>query len=162
MIDWSEIKYFSPNYPSEAVFKLVEDLIEPDLMRALDQYRGLLGYSINPSPLPEAWARRDASNSQHNVIYGSDGRLIRLSCAGDVFPNCDIQTAFQVAAGCGLFGGIGVYLDTKYNGKPKMMMHLDIRKIHVAIWWARVNGAYIYAHRKNEQALFFKTIAGVI
>ena len=162
MIDWSKIAFFSPNYPSEYVFRQVGDLLEPALMTAIDEYRGLLGARIDPSPLPEAWARPNAPNSQHNVEIGADGKPTRLSCAGDVFPNCDIRMAFRVAAGCGLFGGIGVYLDTQYAGKPKMMLHLDIRKIDVSIWWARVNGVYIYAHREEEQDLFFKTIAGVV
>jgi hypothetical protein len=160
-INWQEIQFFNPDFPSESVFKQVEDLIEPNLMLAIDRFRGLLGARIDPSPLPEAWARHGSPNSQHNVVYSEMGKPIRLSSAGDVFPTCDIRTAFQVAAGSGLFGGIGVYFDTNYGGQPRMMMHLDIRKIEVAIWWARVNGVYIYAHRKDEQDLFFKAIAGV-
>jgi hypothetical protein len=159
MINWNEISYFSPNYPSEAVFKQVQDLIDPALIRAIDQYRGLLGARIDPSPLPEAWARHGAPNSQHNVETDINGKPIRLSRAGDVFPDCDIKTAFQVAVGCGLFGGIGVYFDTQYNGEPRKMMHLDIREIKVSIWWARVNGVYIYAHREDERDLFFKALA---
>ncbi len=162
MIDWSKIKYFSPDYPSEAVFKEVEDLIEPGLMSALDEFRDLLGTPIDPSPLKSAWARFDAPTSQHYVEVAENGRPTRLSCAGDIFLSCDIRTAFRVAVGCGLFGGIGIYLDTKYNGNPRMMMHLDIRKVKVSLWWARINGVYVYAHKESEYNTFFKALAGII
>jgi len=119
-----------------------------NLFFALDKYRDLLGSYVYPSPEPGALARttNDEIDSTH---YANLNMTIR-SKAADVFVVERIDRAFMIALSSQLFGGIGVYGDTKFRSKQWPMLHLDIRPLgqghskETALIWMRIKGKYIY------------------
>lgn len=134
-VDWSDIENFSPGeFPAGVLEK-----IEPGFIYALEFFRVQLGCIVNPSPLVGGWIREGGSEtSRHYVGNG------RKSDAGDVFCDCDPFHALIVAIRCG-FTGIGLYFDTKYDGKPHWMLHLDKRPTsngNPVIWVRDKSGKY--------------------
>lgn len=119
-----------PNF-SESEFDHIDlSRMNENLFIELQNYRDMLGKRIYPSPLQDAWHRESGSTTSRH--YAID----RLSDAGDVFPDCHILEAFVTALRC-KFGGIGVYLDTHYQGKPWPMLHLDMRPVDQQAIWLR-------------------------
>lgn len=118
----------------------------PDLLIGLQTYRNILGSIIYPSPVQGALARfNENHNSMHSVYKsGNEG----LSKAIDVFCNTSIFKAWTVALNSNLWGGIGVYFDTKYNGMVWPMLHLDKR--NVPLVWFRSEGIYYYPHTTKD------------
>ena len=156
-IDWSDIENFSASEFSHV------DLnhLSCEVIYELQYFRDVLGHKVFPSPVPKAWCRYDGSKtSQH---YAVD----RLGTAGGVFPDCYIGEALLAALRTN-FGGIGIYLDTFYNGEPKPLIHLDLRPIsQQAIWFAEtINGERVYTTfypHKNPTVLreIFKKLSEV-
>ena len=134
-----QIRHFKPSEFSEWI-----GYGHPKLFCSLDEFRRILGCRIFPSPAPGALARFDWSDrkSQHFCDYQGP----RLSKAVDVFPDCQIEHAFIMAMCSQLFGGVGVYFDTFYNGKKWPMLHLDIRDIEdvTLIWFRHQHNDYRY------------------
>lgn len=124
--------------------------MQPALIVQLDALRERLGQPIHPSPLPDGWARTTGSTTSRHYAVN------RLSDAGDVFPEGDIRDAWLAACGIRAFGGIGVYFDTHFRGRPWPMLHVDLRPGE-RIMWARIGGRYVYPHRSPaERDTFFE------
>jgi len=130
-MDWSKISYFKASEFPESPDKYASER----LIETLDIWREFLGHRIYPSPAPGALARLDGDpNSRHYAVG-------RLSDAVDVFPDCGIREAWLAAIRSQMWGGIGVYFDTHFKGKPWPMLHLDLRPGATAVWY-RSNGQY--------------------
>ena len=136
------MRYFSPSEFPEDPNKHAEPL----LLNNLDSLRHSYGELIYPSPVEGALARFDSasSDSQHFAGNGS------LSRAVDWFPGGSVQKAWLFAVSSGLFGGIGIYFDTHYQGRKWPMIHTDIRDRTPALLWYRMDGSYYY-FQYNEQ-----------
>jgi len=108
-----------------------------NLITRLAEFRKALGSSLIPTPVPEGIVRTDerSSGSQHYAID-------RLSTAIDVFlpDTTDARVAFILA--CQFFTGVGIYYDTSLKGKPRVMLHLDMRESPLV--WCRHKGDYHY------------------
>lgn len=125
-----DINHFSENEFPEGVLEHVS----PELIKKLDEFREKLGVAVTPSPVETGWIRTHGSEtSRHYVGRNAD---LRLSDAGDVFPNCDLFYAMVVAIQVG-FKGIGLYYDTFYGGKKRPMLHLDLRESEKPVIWVR-------------------------
>jgi hypothetical protein len=141
-INWGEIRYFARDNFSEDP----EQHAEPGLIYSLDDYRGLLGFPLIPSPTRGALARfrKTESESRH---YADNGAL---SDAQDLFPDGDPGQAVLVALTSQLWGGVGLYLDTTYQSIAWPMLHLDLRPLghnhsrKTALLWIRRDGEYTY------------------
>jgi len=126
--------------------------VDARLLHALDEYREHLGRPLHPSPAPGAWARGEGSPGSRHYAVG------RLADAGDLFPEAPLRTAWRVAVQSRLFGGIGLYVDTHFRGVRWPMLHLDLREER--IWWARVEGRYVYPQQEGEaEDEFFRLLA---
>jgi hypothetical protein len=113
-----------------------------ELLFNLQHFRTLLGVPFYPSKAKGALARFDDKDkkSQHYAMN-------RYSTAIDGFCDCHIFKAWSIAISCGLWGGVGVYFDTKgNNGSPWPMLHLDLRPNR--LFWYRANGHYLYSTNK--------------
>ena len=146
-IDWGEGKYFSWENFSEDP----EEHAEPALLYTLDDYRGLLGYPLYPSPVKGGLARfrKSDEGSRHCA------RNKKRSDASDQFPDQDPARAVLVALTSRLWGGVGLYLDTKLRGIPWPMLHLDLRPLgyghsqRTVLVWIRRDGEYIYPQYRD-------------
>jgi hypothetical protein len=118
----------------------------PSLFLKLDRYRQILYAPVHPSPAPGALARFDEADSWH--YCEKEGPTLSRAC--DVFPNCEPAYALTVALTCNLWGGIGIYFDTHYNGRKWIMLHLDTRtpgeghQKRMTLLWIREQGEYLY------------------
>ena len=131
MIDWLTIKHFKKSEFSESP----DEHANPQLILSLDKYRRYLDQPIHPSPAPGALARFDANaKTSRHYAFG------RKSDAIDVFCDVPIFKVWSIAINSRLWGGIGVYFDTKYCNNPLCMLHLDLRS-HQSLWF-RNNGEY--------------------
>jgi len=119
-------------------------------LEKLQQFRTILGARIRPSKVPGALSRLDGSKtSDHKVLLGSEGQLLKPSTGIDVFCNTHIFKAWTVALTCGLWDAVGVYFDTHDNeGLFHPMLHLGQRS-HNAIW-LRDYGKYKSPYKTKE------------
>lgn len=147
-IEWESLPYLSPQEFSENPDKRAQ----PDIIYSLHDYRSILGRAFYPSPTPGALARlrEEDKGSRH---YAGKGRL---SDAVDGFPAGNAANAFLVAITSQLFGGIGLYLDTHYDGREWPMLHLDLRPLgtdhaqETALIWIRQDGEYHYPQYSDQ------------
>jgi hypothetical protein len=126
-----------PNFKSREFSEDPDEHAHPYLLEAVQKYRTLLGHPFIPSPTPGALARFEPDDMK-SMHYA----LAKMSKALDGFPDCDIFEAFLIAVRSGLFGGVGVYLDTQLKGSYKPMLHLDLRE--TPLMWYRAGGVYKY------------------
>ncbi len=134
-LDWNSIDNFS-----ESEFAHTDlDKIDESIILELQSFREILGHPITPSPNKNGWARESGKRTSYHYAIG------RLCNAGDVFVGCHIAEAFLAALRC-KFGGIGIYLDTTYRGKPRPMLHVDLRPMSRQIMWLRetIDGEEVY------------------
>lgn len=120
-IDWDQVQYFGPWEFSENPNRYAKS----QLIYAIDQIRDWYGHRVFPSPHPGALARFDGSPESRHYAVG------RLSDANDLFPDGDPREFFLLTLSSDLFGGIGIYWDTYYEGEHKYMFHLDKRPLGV-------------------------------
>jgi|GEM_PF-2560627 len=157
MITWTKAPDFKPSEFAENPDKFAD----PQLIYGLQDYRNLLGRKVFPSPVPGALARSD-KDSQH--FYNLESGI--RSRAGDVFVEGCPAEAWQIAVTSQLWGGVGLYLDTKYKGKKWPMLHLDLRSLGenhskemVLLWIRTKKGKYRYPqHEKGGMKYLFKTL----
>lgn len=142
--DWSCIRHFEPNeFPAGVIKKM-----SPAFFCHLDTFRSLLNQKVFPSPLKAGWIRTTGKKTSRHYVDRN-----KKSDAGDVFPeNVDPFYALITALDAG-FKGIGLYFDTKYKGKPAMMMHLDLREGPTVIW-VRDESGYTTIYPRPNQDLF--------
>lgn len=163
-LDFSRVAHFSiGEFPSLQVSGdtvSVLEFVDAKLLTALEKFRTLLGAPVRPSPLDEGWVRTGGSETSQHYIgpirLDADGEPTskRLSLAGDIFPVCDIRHALFTALAIPEFGGIGVYLDTKLDGKRHAMLHVDLRPGPRQIWM-RYGGTYHYPYRNDRSMKLF-------
>lgn len=112
----------------KAEFRGWFDLMHPDLLEKLDEFRDRLNRPISISPAEGSIGRHlgTGSGSYHNVDKHKGVLAI------DVMPATDDMTkCFRLAKSIG-FGGIGLYP----YWKPRWGMHLDVRpKNRKARWF---------------------------
>lgn len=121
------------------------------ILSGVQNYRNILGCPFNISLADGALIRFDGrKTSEHYVIINPEtARPEKLSRAIDGFPDCNIFEAWTKALSSNLFGGIGVYFDTKNNnGEPQPMLHLDLRSLPLI--WYRDKGEYFYPHKDEH------------
>lgn len=96
-------------------------LMDPELVRGLDEFRHRVGQPVIISPAAGALGRPGAGDSQHNHLRWG---LVR---AADVMvPNAmpaDLNRLYEIAVSVGVFSGIGLYRDWR----PWPGLHLDTR-----------------------------------
>lgn len=134
------------------------DQTDPHHFTTVIDWRETCGVPLYPSP----WISDDERSSGFCRFKGSPtsehyahGRLAR---AGDYFPaKGGVMDAWLYAIR--LFNGVGLYLDTEYDGAPRLMVHVDSRPGR-AVWWVRSQGRYIYAQKEPDK--FWNLIARVI
>lgn len=141
-VDWNEVQKFTPDeFPEDP------DLYaRPKIIYRLDKFRLILGDYVYPSPAAGGLARFDVgSKGSRHCARGK-----RRSDAVDVFPEGNPGRALLIALTCQLFGGVGLYLDTEYEGHNWPMLHLDLRPLgtnhadETALLWVRRDGQYTY------------------
>jgi uncharacterized protein YcbK (DUF882 family) len=132
----------------------------PKLFYSLDAYRNLLGAPIYPSPSARAFVRTRERHKE-SMHYANLDQHIR-SRAIDVFVDDRVDRAFMLAMASQLWGGVGVYGDTEFKGRPWSMLHLDIRPLghghsrNCALIWLRIKGEYTYPqYEEYGEALLF-------
>ena len=164
MIDWNDIKHFSKD--GDAWSEDPDQYASAELIKSLDAYRDVLGFSVHPSPVEGALARFDddegvSPTSQHYVggmrnrtsVTGKQSRAI------DVFTTANVRTAYLAALTSRLFGGIGVYFDTRYRNRPWCMLHVDLRNVNSTVVWYRQKGEYYYPMRSYaDMQRFFQLL----
>ncbi len=134
-----------------------EEHCHPMLFHNLQQFRVLLGRKIQPTTQKGGWYRlQDTTRTSRHYAVG------RKSDAGDVFPEGSIVTAWRVAVSMSVWGGIGIYFDTKWNGVLRPMLHLDMRplskQLPSPLWWCRDDDGYTYPINSltSEKSFFTK------
>lgn len=134
-----ELKYFAPSE-----FGIWWPFMSNELLEKLDILRDRWGMPIYISPVKGGLGRNiGASHSQHNIDrYG-------VVNAADIFPSGltdkNVGAFYQLAKEVG-FTGIGIYADTKYDGKPHTMFHVDVRssaQVGSPAKWGRIDGQYV-------------------
>jgi len=143
------MKNFEPDEFSENP----NEFAHPLLLSNLQKYRNILNEKIFPSKATGSLARFDGSNTSlhyietDTVLKENILQYENLSKAVDCFCDTEIFHSWSVAVSCGLWGGVGVYFDTKYNDKFCPMLHLDIRD--KPLIWYRSQGKYYYPSDKD-------------
>jgi len=120
---WKQLKHFSPSE-----FPLNGRHLSDSLLLSLDKGRALLGQRIFPSPVEGAAARFGGSKTSQHYVGESPQDIVREATAVDVFAEGMPMENFLLLFGSGLFNGIGVYLNTYYDGTAWVMFHLDKRE----------------------------------
>lgn len=145
-------KYFKRN-------EFPEPLEQGDirLLRELVNVREALGRPINPSPVSGAFARRGGSvDSQHYIGRVGEESILRQSTAIDFFAQAYPIAVLWTLMNNRKIGGIGVYFNGKYGGKPHVRWHMDIRPGRL-IWRVDVDEVdekevYTYITSPSQQA----------
>ena len=122
------------------------DVMSPELLTRLDNFRDEWGYPVEVSSAVGAIGRHDHSDSQHNVSKHGEVRAI------DIFPKVPLldgsgyrymqtagerRRALEVAKKVG-FRGIGLYTDTRQGN----LLHVDVRQTQALATWSRIDGDY--------------------
>lgn len=139
-LDWSQIENFKKSeFPAGILRQTSGELIEQ-----LAKYRTHLGKALYPSPDPEGWVRMTGSEESQHYAVG------RRSTAGDVFLSSSQDARYAFTLACQYFNGVGIYYDTKLNGQPRIMLHLDLRDTPTV--WCRHHGEYLYPAKGGRDA----------
>ena len=156
MINWSIVSYFSPTGD-----KWSEDpnkFASPRLIYSLDRFRTILNAPIYPSPAPGALARETGRPSSRHYV-GSFKSPVRRSDAIDVFCSAPPLLVFSLALRYSVWGGIGVYFDTKYDSKEHVMFHFDLRPVdNLKVVWYRQDHKYYSLKTAEDWRVFFELL----
>lgn len=142
--DWSEIKNFAISEWKHNSHEL-ED-VDFGVIKLVDKIRDIMGSPMIPSPVAGAFSRKDGSTGSRHYAVG------KLSTAGDFFipRKSALEVLVRLASMQDMPMGIGIYLDTVYNGQPCVMIHIDLRDKKTI--WLR-DGDYIYDHAEIAKRL---------
>jgi len=145
MINWQQSKYFKKDEfnPDEVEY------INPAALKRYNHGREITGVPWYPSTVPGALARFDGNKTNRHYA------VERKSDAMDFFPcsAADLKWFLFQLIGSGLFGGIGVYFDTKgYKMSSDIMFHVDCRNrtMGFPLVWYRVDEKYYYVVNKDS------------
>ncbi|MEE9573497.1 MAG: hypothetical protein V3W20_10645 [Candidatus Neomarinimicrobiota bacterium] len=121
-IDWSKL----PNFTFDEFSIDPNGLVSPELLYSIQYTRIDINEKIRNSPDVKSLVRFSGSKkSQHYVGPGPD-KIKRLSTGIDVFCEGHPYDNYQKILASRKYNGIGIYLDTVWNG-PWIMFHLDQR-----------------------------------
>jgi len=143
--DWTSRNFRPDEFPEDP-----RRHADPALIYRLDEWREAVGVPIRPSPARGALARFDGSETSRH--YAVD----RLSDAVDVFVDGS-QAAAWIAA-VRLFGGVGFYTDTVYDGEQRPMFHVDLRPSRLC-WLRSAGGRYTYATTSLGRVALLRALA---
>lgn len=113
---------------------------------------------IYPSPLPDAWYRLSEKSSPSMHYAGNN----QLSKAGDFFLSSNICpfTFMMLILHLGITG-VGLYLDTQYNGKWMVMVHIDLRPESRKTFWIRTRtknqNPFLSKDERGEELYIYPT-----
>ena len=135
---WQNIEHFGPHeWPAGALAHM-----DPRVIIQLDAFRDAYGATVAPSKLLAGHVRFEGSKTSRH--YAVD----RMADATDVHLD-DLRKGFFTALHQGVWGGIGIYLDTN-----EPMMHLDLRPYSgLPLVWVRDGGEYKYGYKAVCAAL---------
>lgn len=156
MIDWNSIKYFN-----SSEFNSVEvDCIDPIAVKKYDAARYYTGVPWYPSMADGSVARFEGNKTSRHYAIG------RYSDALDFFIDdyTDPRWFIFKLTSLGLFGGIGIYFDTKdNNGIDNLMYHVDCRPISMGypLVWYRDKGEYTYLINPSNYSTFLDKLNNI-
>ncbi len=110
------------------------DKVHSTLIQRLIFFRDMLGAPVHISPRKGAvYATKGHSNESYHYIIQDRNEF---AMAADVFPDCDLMTAWMCALHSGFFG-VGVYPFWTWKDKSLIGgLHLDIREQdYITGWW---------------------------
>lgn len=138
-----------PNFTHDEIPPGTAQFMDKHILENIQEYRNLLGCPFSISQADGALIRFDGSKTSEHHVVSNQGVPVKLSRAIDGFPNCNIFEAWTKALSSNLFGGIGVYFDTKNNkGMFQPMLHLDLRAS--SLMWYRDDDEYFYPHKNKD------------
>jgi hypothetical protein len=149
-IDWTTTPYFKPEEWPDGTLEHMDGKLFEELFKL----RAVSKKPMTPSPLYSAHVR-EVGNSRH-----STQNYTRLSDATDMFLYSwkDAYTVWLQAVSMD-FGGIGLYVDTVLDGKPRPMIHLDMRPNRI-LWIRHNKNEYVYYHKDPQKFLEILSKAG--
>ena len=127
--------------------------LAPSIIKTAQVVREVSGAPLIPSPVEAAHVRFENGTSRHAV--GGVGTK-RKSDATDLYlmNNADAATLWLTAQTVPGVGGFGIYFDTIYGGKKRVLVHLDNRPDRL-LWLcpsrnrATEKRSYIYFRAEN-------------
>ena len=145
-----------PNFPEFRKYAIDLSLTDAEVILTLQRLRNVSRVPMTPSPLQGAWSRTTGSKTSRHYAIG------RLADAGDFFPRRGralyVWTVMQQLPE---INGIGLYSDKKGpDGKPQIMIHMDLRTPTRIFWVTDKNGNYWSLHK--NQVPFWKTFKTLI
>ena len=154
-----------PNFTKKEIPDDKAKFMDEQILRRTQMYRDVLNCPFNISLNNDALVRFHGRKTSHHrvIVDPSNGIIIKKSTAIDGFPKCDMFKAWSISVQSKLFGGVGVYFDTKNNhGEPQPMLHHDLRT-NPLIWLRdkdtiKTNGGYMF---QNEQD-FYKRLRNLL
>ncbi len=130
-----------PNFPELSAIDL--SLTDARTILTLQAIRTQGGFPIFPGLQQSNWGRTWGSEKSEH--FGVD----RLSTAGDVFPaRGHVMRFWTLCQEQAAVGGIGLYLDTRRNGRPWLMVHLDLRP-RPRMMWVRDEAGNYWSDNRN-------------
>ena len=118
--------------------------VSPEVIALLDDTRSACGIGLRPSRHPRAWIRDGDGSSRH---YAGE--------AGDFFPVRNPVHVWLTMIQIG-WGGIGIYSDTHWDGKPAIKLHGDIRPLRRGrpTLWARTQAHGMISEARTPGAFW--------
>lgn len=132
--DWGLVDNFAASEWKQNSSELYD--LDFGVILMADRVRDAIGVSMYPSPVDGAFSRKYGSTTSRHYAVG------KLSIAGDFFiPNMSaVEVLVRLYAMKDRPKGLGIYLDTIYNGVPCVMIHIDLREDEAL--WIRDGGEY--------------------
>jgi len=136
-------RHFNPSEWSDAG---ILEYVDSKVLVGMDTLREGSGIALHPSRLSDGWARFTGSKTSRHYAEG------RLSDAADFFPASNVLDCWLAAMENPLWGGFGLYLDTRRSKfQPGPMMHLDCRPGKRIFWVRDYKGKMVFLHKNSAQ-----------
>jgi len=133
------------------------------IIKALDAIRKFAGHSIYPSPVSGALSRIEGSLTSRHYAVGRDSDAIDFITQKDA----NLLRLLTILQGCKLFGGIGVYFDTRgLEQSHDVMFHVDLRPVEVgsslsALWYRNRSGYHYPFKQPMKFAQLYSNLIGL-
>lgn len=124
-------------------------LVSSRLIKNLQKFRDICGIPMIPSPAVGALHRMDGSEASRHYAVGRLCDAIDIFPVGDFYGDETAVTCYLSAVSSGLFGAVGMYLDTSLDGEKSIMLHLDTRPSALFVrQWIRKDGRLAFFRAK--------------